>query len=149
MILTDFLVFLTQNTHKIDKSGYSGTPLIKKLGTKKELSIRLINPPDNYFELLGEDISPQVVKTGAADWVHLFVTRKKDLEKQFAKLSTVLSSNATIWISSYRKSSKIVTDLTEDTIREIVFLTGWVDVKVCAVSELWSGLKIVKRNKEK
>lgn len=133
----------------MDKSGYSGTALIEKLGVKKELRIRLINPPDNYFELLGSDISLQIVKTGAADWVHLFITRKKELEKQFTKLSTELFSNATIWISWYKKSSKIVTDITEDTIREIVLPTGWVDVKVCAVSELWSGLKIVKRIKQR
>ena len=113
------------------------------------MRILLINPPENYFELLDEDISLQIVKTGAVDWVHLFVARKKDLEKQFAKLGTELSPNVIIWISWYKKSTKIVTDITEDTIREIVLLTRRVDLKVCAVSELWSELKIVKRIKER
>ena len=130
-------------------TGYSGTPLVKKLGIREEMKIRLINLPDNYFELLEADISPQLVKTGIADFVHLFVTRKSDLEKHFAKLCKELPSSAVIWISWYKKSAKIPTDITEDTIREIVLPTGWVDVKVCAVSELWSGLKIVKRISER
>ena len=113
------------------------------------MRILLINPPENYFELLDENISLQIVKTGAADWVYLFVTRKKDLEKQFTKLSTELSPNAINWISWYKKSTKMVIDITVDTIREIVLPTGWVDVKVSAVSELWSVMKIVKRIKER
>ena len=130
-------------------SGYSGTPLIKKLGIKEEMKIRLINAPDNYFELLGEDISPKVVKSGTADFAHLFAEKKTDLEKHFSKLIKELPATGVIWISWYKKSAKIPTDITEDTIREIVLPTGWVDVKVCAVSELWSGLKIVKRISER
>ena len=130
-------------------SGYSGTPLIKKLGIKEGMKIRLLNPPDNYFELLGEDISPKVVKSGAADLVHLFAEKKTDLEKHFHKLIKELPATAVIWISWYKKSAKIPADITEDSIHEIVLPTGWVDVKVCAVSELWSGLKIVKRNSER
>ena len=130
-------------------SGYSGTPLLKKLGIKEYMKLRLINAPENYFDLLEADISRQVVKTGAADLVHLFVVTKKDLDKHFNKLITELPSTAVIWVSWYKKSAKIPTDITEDTIREIVLPTGWVDVKVCAVSELWSGLKIVKRISER
>ncbi len=127
-------------------TGYSGTPLIQKLGIKKEMRVRLINPPDHYFELLGTDISQQLTQTEDADLVHLFVTSKKDLTHYFASLIAILSSNAIIWISWYKKSAKIPTDITEDAIRELVLPTGWVDVKVCAVDELWSGLKIVKRS---
>ena len=116
-----------------------------KLGIKEDMKLRLINAPEDYFDLLEADISQQVVKNGAADFVHLFVTAKKDLDKHFNKLIKELPSTAVIWISWYKKSAKIPTDITEDTIREIVLPTGWVDVKVCAVSELWSGLKIVKR----
>ena len=126
-------------------TGYSGTPLIQKLGIKKEMRVRLINPPDHYFELLGADISQQLTQSGEADWVHMFVTSKNDLIHYFASLIAVLSPNAIIWISWYKKSAKIPTDITEDAIRELVLPTGWVDVKVCAVDELWSGLKIVKR----
>jgi len=126
-------------------TGYSGTPLIQKLGIKKEMRVRLINPPDHYFELLGADISQQLTQSGEADWVHMFVTSKNDLIHYFASSIAVLSPNAIIWISWYKKSAKIPTDITEDAIRELVLPTGWVDVKVCAVDELWSGLKIVKR----
>ncbi len=127
-------------------TGYSGTPLIQKLGIKKEMRVRLINPPDHYFELLGTDISQQLTQTEDADLVHLFVASKKHLTHYFTSLIAILSSNAIIWISWYKKSAKIPTDITEDAIRELVLPTGWVDVKVCAVDELWSGLKIVKRS---
>ena len=127
-------------------AGYSSTPLLKKLGIKSEMKVLLMNTPEQYFDWIEADISDQVVKSGAkADLVHLFVTNKKDLEKHFASLIKQLIPKAVIWISWYKKSSGIATDVTEDVIREIVLSTGWVDVKVCAVSEQWSGLKVVKR----
>ncbi|MEO8174632.1 MAG: hypothetical protein ABI581_16170 [Sediminibacterium sp.] len=126
-------------------SGYSGTPLVQKLGIKPEMKVLLIGAPDDYSQLLEADISKQVIKSGKADFVHLFATSKKDLDRQFNQLIRKLPSNAVIWISWYKKSAKMPTDITEDTIREIVLPTGWVDVKVCAVSEVCSGLKIVKR----
>jgi hypothetical protein len=131
------------------KSGYSGTPLVQKLGIKPEMKVLLVNAPADYFDLLETDISKQVVKTGTADFVHLFVVSRKDLHKQFNQLIKKLPTNAIIWISWYKKSAKIPTDITEDTIREIVLPAGWVDVKVCAVSDVWSGLKIVKRISER
>ncbi len=130
-------------------AGYSGTPLLKKLGTKPEMKVLLLNPPENYFDLLESNIQKQLVKAAPADFVHLFVVKKADLEKSFLQLIKKLPPDAIIWISWYKKSAKIPTDITEDTIREIVLPTGWVDVKVCAVSELWSGLKIVLRNSNK
>lgn len=129
-------------------TGYSGTPLIKKLGIKPGMKICLLNPPTNYFELLEADVSAQVVKSGG-DFVHIFAERAKDLEKQFQLTIRSIAPGGTIWISWYKKSAKMPTDITEDTIRQIVLPTGWVDVKVCAVSELWSGLKIVKRLSER
>ncbi len=130
--------------------GYSNTVLIKKLGIKATDKLLLLNAPDNYFELLGTDLTAQVVKSGnKADMVHLFATKRVELEKQFAKLIKILPSTAVIWISWYKKVAKMETDITEDTIREIVLPTGWVDVKVCAVSELWSGLKIVLRKERR
>jgi hypothetical protein len=125
-------------------TGYSGTPLIRKLGIRPEMKVLLINAPENYFELLETDISAQVVKSGG-DFVHIFAVSAKELEKQFNKAINTIPSGGMIWISWYKKSAKIPTDITEDTIREIVLPTGWVDVKVCAVSEAWSGLKIVQR----
>lgn len=126
-------------------AGYSGTPLVNKLGIKPEMKVLLINAPDNYFTILETDIRAQVVKSGNADFVHLFATSKKDLDREFGQLIKKLGPKAMIWISWYKKSAKIPTDITEDIIREIVLPTGWVDVKVCAVSDVWSGLKIVKR----
>jgi hypothetical protein len=130
-------------------AGYSSIPLIQKMGIKVGMKLRLIDPPDNYFSLFEADISKQVVKSGVSDIVHLFVTTKKGLYKHFNTLIKELSPEAIIWISWYKKSAKIPTDVTEDIIREIVLPAGWVDVKVCAVSELWSGLKIVKRISER
>ena len=126
-------------------AGYSGNPLLKKLGIKPELKLLLINQPANYFDLLGEDLSEQVIKSTPADLVHIFATSRKELEKHFNAVIKKLPSTSTVWISWYKKSAKIPTDITEDTIREIVLPTGWVDIKVCAVSDIWSGLKIVKR----
>ncbi len=125
--------------------GYSGASLVKKLGIKPAMKILLVNPPDNYFDLLETDIQKQIIRSGSADFVHLFAVKRSDLEKNFLQLIKKLPANAIIWISWYKKAAKIPTDITEDTIREIVLPTGWVDVKVCAVSELWSGLKIVLR----
>lgn len=128
-------------------SGYSGTPLLKKLGIVPEMKVLLISAPDNYFTLLETDIGSQVIKQGKADFVHLFATDKKKLETGFLQLIKTQPPTCIIWISWYKKSAKMATDITEDSIREIVLPTGWVDVKVCSVSELWSGLKIVLRKK--
>jgi hypothetical protein len=130
-------------------AGYSGTPLVQKLGIKPEMKVLLLGAPAYYFKLLQTDISKQVIKSGKADFVHLFVTSRKELDKQFHQLIKNLPVTSMIWISWYKKSAKIPTDITEDTIREIVLPTGWVDVKVCAVSDIWSGLKIVKRLTER
>lgn len=130
-------------------AGYSGTPLVQKLGIKPEMKVWLIGAPADYFQLLTVDISKQLIKNGKADFVHLFATSKKDLNRQFSQLVKKLPATAIIWISWYKKSAKIPTDITEDTIRGIVLPTGWVDVKVCAVNEVWSGLKIVKRISER
>jgi hypothetical protein len=127
-------------------AGYSLTPLIRKLGIKPTSKILLLNAPGPYFEWLEADISAQVVKSGEhADIVHLFIKTRKDLEKHFTSLIKELTPEAVIWISWYKKSSGILTDVTEDVIRGIVLPAGWVDIKVCAVSDEWSGLKIVKR----
>ena len=87
------------------------------------MKIRLINPLDNYCKLLGKDITQKLAKTGAADFVHLYTVKKRELEKDFNKLSKELPASAVIWISWYKKSAKIPTDITEDTIREIVLPT--------------------------
>jgi len=127
-------------------AGYSGTPLIKKLGIKENMKLLLIAAPENYFDLLETDASSQLLKKNEIpDWVHLFVTSKKEFLKQMQGLKKFCKINPhiTIWVSWYKKSSKMPTDMTEETIRHYALQNGLVDVKVCAVSETWSGLKLV------
>ena len=127
-------------------TGYSETPLIKKLGIKEEMKILLMNAPKDYMKILEYNITKQLVnKISDADFAHVFVTSKEELKKSFMKIISEAKNNLIVWISWYKKFSGIATDVTEDVIREIVLPTGWVDVKVCAVSDVWSGLKIVKR----
>ena len=127
-------------------AGYSGTPLIKKLGIKPEMKVLLINKPDDYCKLLEADITDQLVeKNDTPDFVHLFVKNEKEFETEMKKLKPVCKQNPniTIWVSWYKKAAKIPTDITEDTIRNYALKNDLVDVKVCAVSDIWSGLKLV------
>ncbi|MFC0771911.1 hypothetical protein [Terrimonas alba] len=127
-------------------AGYSGTPLTKKLGIKPGMKIRLINTPSNYFELLEADISDQLCsKNELPDLIHLFAESYKVFESAIKKLQPLLSKNPAIviWVSWYKKSAKIPTDITEDAIRNYALKNDLIDVKVCAVSEIWSGLKLV------
>lgn len=131
-------------------AGYSPSPLNKKLGITETSFVLVINAPEDYFTLTGINPSKQLTtQKEKADIFHLFVQHKKDLAKHFAQIIAVAKPNAAIWISWYKKSAKIPTDVTEDVIREVVLPTGWVDVKVCAVTDVWSGLKIVKRLKNR
>ena len=131
---------------KHDTAGYSGTPLINKLGIKPTMKILLINQLDNYYELLSTDLADQLV-TGneTPDFVHLFVKSNKEFESAMKKLKSVCKKNTaiTIWVSWYKKSAKIPTDVTEDVIRNYALQNDLIDVKVCAVSDVWSGLKLV------
>jgi hypothetical protein len=127
-------------------SGYSGTPLLKKLGIKPEMKVLLINQPDDYYLLLEADISNQLCsKNQTPDFVHLFTTTAKQFESEMKKLKAVCYKNTAviIWVSWYKKSAKIPTDITEDVIRNYALKNDLVDIKVCAVSEIWSGLKLV------
>ncbi|MEL6924748.1 MAG: DUF3052 domain-containing protein, partial [Bacteroidota bacterium] len=117
-------------------AGYSGTPLHKKLGLKTDFKACVINAPENYYELLG-DTAPVVrwVSSRAKDldFVHLFAVQAKTLEKQLPKLQHKIRKNGMIWVSWYKKSAKMPTDLNEDIIRGLALSLGLVDVKVCAV----------------
>ena len=127
-------------------AGYSGTPLLKKLGIKPDMKILLINQPADYYDLLETNISNQLCrKNEAPDFIHLFVWTAKEFEGEMKKQKAVCKKNPSIviWVSWYKKSSKIPTDVTEDVIRNYALKNDLVDVKVCAVSELWSGLKLV------
>lgn len=127
-------------------SGYSGTPLLLKLGIKPSSKVLLIKQPDEYFSLLNYDLKNQLCKAGEApDIIHLFVKSMKEFETWMKKLKQVLKKNSSvvIWVSWYKKSAKISTDVTENLIRTWALKNDLVDVKVCAVSEVWSGLKLV------
>jgi hypothetical protein len=127
-------------------TGYSGTPLLKKLGIKPEMKMLLINQPDNYYSLLEADISDQLCKKNdVPDFIHLFVVTEKEFVSEMKKLKPVYKKNSSIiiWVSWYKKAAKISTDVTEDTIRNYALQNNLVDVKVCAVSNVWSGLKLV------
>jgi len=126
--------------------GYSGTPLLKKLGIKPEMKVLIIHKPEDYYKLLEADINDQSIKKNETpDFVHLFVKNVKEFEAEMKKLNAFckLNPNITIWVSWYKKAAKIPTDITEDTIRNYALKNDLVDVKVCAVSDIWSGLKLV------
>jgi hypothetical protein len=127
-------------------AGYSGTPLVKKLGIKQTMKVKLVNAPADYYTLLERDISGQLCsKNELPDFLHVFAANKKIFEKEMQALQPVWKKNTaiTIWASWYKKNSGKATDLTEDIIRNYALSHDLVDVKVCAVSELWSGLKLV------
>lgn len=127
-------------------TGYSGTPLIKKLGIKPEMKVLLINEPRNYFELLEMNITAQLV-TGsqAPDFIHLFVKDNGAFQDAMKKILILYKKNTSIitWVSWYKKSAGMATDMTEDVIRHFALKNNLVDVKVCAVSDVWSALKLV------
>lgn len=125
---------------------YSGTPLLKKLGIKPEMKLMLINQPADYYLLFEANVEEQLCrKNETPDLIHLFVKNYKDFEAEMKKLKAVYKKNplVSIWVSWYKKSAKIPTDITEDIIRNYALRNDLVDVKVCAVSEIWSGLKLV------
>ena len=126
--------------------GYSSTPLIKKLGIKPEMKVLIIYKPDDYYKLLEVDITDQSCKGNEIpDFIHLFVKSVKEFESEMKTLKSVYKKNSTviIWVSWYKKAAKIPTDITEDVIRNYALKNDLVDVKVCAVSDIWSGLKLV------
>jgi hypothetical protein len=128
--------------------GYSGTPLAKKLGIKEATCLLLSGAPDGYEQLL-EPLPPGVVFESIAgpevDIAHLFVTERDELVRHLPILRGQLRTDAALWISWPKKTAKVPTTVTEDTIREVALPLGFVDIKVCAVSEIWSGLKLVVR----
>ena len=127
-------------------AGYSGTSLIKKLGIKPEMKVLIINKPRDYYKLLEVDITDQWCGSNEIpDFIHLFVKSLNEFESEMKALKSIYKKNSTvtIWVSWYKKAAKIPTDITEDIIRNYALKNDLVDVKVCAVSDIWSGLKLV------
>lgn len=131
-------------------SGYSDTPLIKKLGIRPDSKVLFINEPASIYRDLG--LLPQDdrnVKSHEFDYVHFFTTRKSDLEKFFKQVKKILKKDGSLWISWPKKSSNVKSDIDENLIREIGLKEGLVDVKVAAIDDTWSGLKFVYRLKDR
>ena len=123
-------------------AGYSGTPLAKKLGIKPGTTILLDGAPDSYptrDATIARSLSDRV------DIVHVFTKSAGELAPKLRKLRASIRDDATVWVSWPKKTSKVPTDITEDVIRDIALPMGFVDIKVCAVDEIWSGLKLVIR----
>ena len=135
-----------RNFMKHDSSGYSGTPLAKKLAIKDHFKIRLIEAPKYYMELFSaQPPTVEIVKESKSkkNLIHYFVNDAKKMKKTLPALKKELQPDGMIWVSWYKKSAKLPTDITEDLIRAAALRVGLVDVKVCAVDEKWSGLKLV------
>jgi hypothetical protein len=130
----------------MDSGGYSGKALIKKPGIRPGMKILVLHAPENYFRLLHSDISGQFTSAGEIpDLIHLFAKNNALFEKEMKKIVRVYIKKKAviIWVSWYKKSSGITTDLSEDLIRNFALHNNLVDIKVCAVSDEWSGLKLV------
>jgi len=133
-------------------AGYSGTPLVKKLGIREGSRVALVNAPENFETELGE--LPDNVKfmkptTRSLDLILFFVLSERVLARDFAKLAARLTSNGMIWIAWPKKSSGVTTDLTFEPVQRIGLDAGLVDVKICAIDDTWSGLKFVYRLKDR
>jgi hypothetical protein len=129
-------------------TGYSGTPLTKKLGFKERSLVLLIDAPKDYAQLVAPmPAGVQFISKPSrnVDIAHVFVSRRSTLSKHLSQLRETLDVRASIWVSWPKKAAKVPTDITEDTIRQVALPLGFVDIKVCAVSDIWSGLKLVLR----
>jgi hypothetical protein len=133
-------------------AGYSGTPLLQKLGIKPGLTVVIINAPANYRRLLGS-IPEGVTFSGRlkpdSSFAHVFVKKSTELAKRLPALRDKVADTGTVWISWPKKSAGVPTDVAEDVIRAVALPLGFVDVKVCAVDKTWSGLKLMVRRENR
>ena len=133
-------------------AGYSGKPVVAKLGIKPDTRIAILRAPKGYDRVLGK-LPPRVTRrpsiVGPLDFVQFFTNEKRELERRFAALARSLAPAGMLWISWPKQASGVATDLTEDVIRAIGLAHGLVDVKVAAVDDVWSGLKFVRRLKDR
>jgi hypothetical protein len=137
---------------KTDSSGYSKTPLLKKLGIKEGFGVAVLNPPPEYLRNLGK--LPEGVKKDNKsgrpfDFVHFFAHSRSQLEEEFPRLEKRLSQGGMLWISWPKRSSRVKTDLSESLVRAIGLDNGLVDAKIASINGTWSGLKFVRRLKDR
>jgi hypothetical protein len=133
-------------------AGYSSTPLQKKLGIKEGMRLHIHDAPTNYFDLISplpEQVEITMKLSGELDFVHLFVKDLNEFKRRFNQCKKHVSKDGMMWVSWPKKASKVHTDLDENIIREVGLSEGMVDVKVCAIDDVWSGLKFVYRLKDR
>jgi hypothetical protein len=133
-------------------AGYSGTPLVKKLGIKPGARLGLIAAPPGFDATLGElppEVSVRTQVRGPLDVIVAFYTRRGDLASRLDALKGALVSNGGLWIAWPKRASGVETDLTEDVVRELGLAAGLVDNKVCAIDDVWSGLRLVYRLRDR
>ncbi len=128
-------------------SGYSGTPLPKKLGIKEKFRVTFVGLPVDVKSELHDALATCIVPDGQGqlDFAMVFTAKRVELKKEFARLKKRLAPAGMLWASWPKKNSNVITDLNENDVRRIGLAAGLVDVKVCAVSEIWSALKFVRR----
>jgi hypothetical protein len=129
-------------------AGYSGTPTARKLGLKPGQTVTVLNAPGDYARLVGglpDGLDLRSSLRSKADIVHVFVTRATDLEKRIDAMRKAIEPDGAIWVSWPKRASKVPTDVTEDVVRGVALSHRLVDVKVCAIDETWSGLKLMIR----
>lgn len=129
-------------------TGYSGTPLAKKLSLRDGMRVWFLNMPEQVTDEIDE-YALELTFVGypgeGVDSAHIFVTERAELETQLAALRHQIARDGQVWVSWPKQAAKLPTDISEDTIREVALPLGFVDTKVCAVDEVWSGLKLVIR----
>lgn len=130
-------------------AGYSGKPAWQKLGLRPGLRVRVVDAPGDYAALVGLDRVTTVGARGAFDFAHVFAASAARLDAHVQALAKTLPDDGMLWVSWPKKAAKVPTDVTEDTVRTIALPLGLVDVKVCAIDAVWSGLKLVRRRTER
>ncbi len=133
-------------------AGYSGTPLVRKLGLRAGMTCGLVDAPAGYWDLRGdlpEDVRVVPPDGDGLDFVHVFVRELAGLQEHLRQLRSSIAQDGMVWVSWPKKASGIRTDVTEDRVREAALAEGLVDVKVCAVDDVWSGLKLVIRRADR
>lgn len=134
-------------------AGYSKTPLIRKLGIKSGYSVRFVNQPDHYSDLIGplpEDVTVGgEADKGPYDFIHLFADSGSVLNRDFPLCKNWMDRDGMIWVSWIKKASAMETDISEGDVRRMGLDLGLVDVKICAVDDDWSGLKFMYRKKDR
>jgi hypothetical protein len=133
-------------------AGYSGTPLVRKLGIKPRARLALLAAPDGFDETLGElpgDVSVRRDARAQADVIVAFVTRRAELERRLPALRRSLDVAGGLWIAWPKRASGVSTDVSENVVREVGLAAGLVDNKVCAIDDVWSGLRLVYRLRDR